>query len=80
MAATRIDRREIIDVLSVTGGVPRYLEEIDPGAGALENIRRLCFRPNAVLRTDFDEMYKNRGNTFPVKIGKPIATFRRGDD
>lgn len=58
-AAGRIDAREIIDVLSVTGGVPRYLEEIDPGASANENIRRLCFRPKSILREDFDEMFQD---------------------
>ena len=30
-SAKRIDARDILDVLSVTGGIPRYLEEIDPG-------------------------------------------------
>jgi len=58
-AANRIDRREILDVLSVVGGVPRYLEEIDPGASANENIRRLAFRPKGVLREDFDAMFKD---------------------
>ena len=58
-AAERIDAREILDVLSVTGGVPRYLEEVDPGLSAFENIRRLCFLPNALLRTDFDEMFRD---------------------
>ena len=58
-AASRINAREIIDVLSVTGGIPRYLEEIDPSLSAEENIRRLCFRPNSVLRTDFDEMFRD---------------------
>ena len=57
--AQRIDPREIIDVLSVTGGVPRYLEEVNPSLSAEENIRRLCFRRNAVLRTDFDEMFRD---------------------
>ena len=52
-AARRVDSREIIDVLSVTGGVPRYLEEIDPALTASENIRRLCYLPNAILRVDF---------------------------
>ena len=56
-AANRTDIREIIDVLSVTGGVPRYLEEIDPGLSAAENIRRMAFRGNGLLRTDFDEMF-----------------------
>ena len=58
-AASRLDEREIIDVLSVTGGVPRYLEEVDPSLSALENIRRLCFLRNSILRTDFDEMFRD---------------------
>lgn len=55
--AKRTAVREIIDVLSVTGGIPRYLEEINPSLSAAENIKRLCFSPNGVLRTDFDEMF-----------------------
>lgn len=46
-------------MLSVTGGIPRYLEEIDPSLSAEENIRKQCFCPNAVLRTDFDEMFRD---------------------
>lgn len=56
---SRLPLREIVDVLSVTGGVPRYLEEINPSLSAEENIRRLCFRPKSVLRTDFDEMFRD---------------------
>ena len=56
-AADRIATKEILDVLSVTGGVPRYLEEINPSLSAAENIRNLAFRPNGVLRVDFDEMF-----------------------
>lgn len=58
-AAARLDPREILDVLSVTGGIPRYLEEIDPSASANENIRRLCFLPKSPLREDFDEMFSD---------------------
>ena len=57
--AARLDPREILDVLSVTGGIPRYLEEIDPSASANENIRRLCFLPKSPLREDFDEMFSD---------------------
>ena len=56
-AAERVATKEIIDVLSVTGGVPRYLEEVNPSLSADENIRRMCFLPNGILRTDFDEMF-----------------------
>ena len=56
-AAERMATKDILDVLSVTGGVPRYLEEINPSLNAAENIRNLAFRPNSVLRVDFDEMF-----------------------
>jgi len=58
-SAQRMASREILDVLSVTGGVPRYLEEIDSGLSAAENIRRLAFLPNSVLRVDFDDMFND---------------------
>ena len=56
-SAGRIEPREMLDVLSVTGGVPRYLEEIDPGLSAVENIKKMAFRAKSILRTDFDEMF-----------------------
>ena len=47
--ASELNAREIFDVLSVTGGVPRYLEEVDPGLSAEANIRRMCFNKEGVL-------------------------------
>ena len=66
----RINPREIVDVLSVTGGVPRYLEEIDPGLSGDENIRRLCFLEEGVLYRDFDAM-------FSEVFGDDVLTRRR---
>ena len=57
-AAERISAREILDFLSVSGGVPRYIEEIDPGLPADENIRRLCFTKGGTLFQDFDAIFK----------------------
>lgn len=57
--ADRLATREIIDILSVTGGIPRYLEEINPSLSAAENIKRLCFTPNGILRTDFEDMFND---------------------
>jgi len=55
--ADRLAPAEILDVLSVTGGVPRYLEEVDPSLSANENIRRMCFAANALLRDDFNRTF-----------------------
>lgn len=63
----RISSREIFDVLSVTGGVPRYLEEVDPGLSAEENIRRMCFLATGELYRDFDSIFN------PI-FGKDVET------
>lgn len=57
--ASRVAPREIVDVLSVTGGVPRYLEEVDPALSADENIRRLCFRKDGTLFQDFHAIFND---------------------
>ncbi len=55
--AERVSSRELFDMLSVTGGIPRYLEEVDPALSADENIRRLFFTPQGKLFKEFDDMF-----------------------
>lgn len=77
-ATARVPSREIFDVLSVTGGVPRYLEEIDPGASANENIRRLAFLPKSILRMDFDEMFSDVITKRPQFTGDVLRALSDG--
>jgi AAA+ ATPase superfamily predicted ATPase len=66
--ASRVGARCILDVLSVTGGVPRYLEEVDPGLSSDENIRRLCFLPDGYLFREFNELFNDiLSRTAPLK-------------
>ena len=74
-AVARIDAREIIDVLSVAGGVPRYLKEIDPGASASANLAQIAFRPNSILRIDFDEMFSDVITKLPTLSGKIVRAL-----
>ena len=64
--AARVAEREILDTLSVTGGVPKYLEEINPSLSAAENIRRMCFSPNGYLFKEFEvifhDIFETSGN------------------
>lgn len=55
----RVSTRDIIDVLSVTGGVPKYLENINPSWSADENIRNLCYRPGGLLLDEFNEIFND---------------------
>ena len=71
-AAERMELREIIDILSVTGGVPRYLEELTVSFSADENIRGMAFRPKSILRTDFDEMFQDVITKQPTQCARII--------
>lgn len=64
----KVSAQEIFKVLSVIGGVPKYLEEILPKLSADENIRRLCFQTEGLLFREFDQIFSDlftkRSNVF----------------
>ena len=45
----RISSSEKFRILSITGGIPRYLEEVDYKNSAEQNITDLCFNPSGIL-------------------------------
>jgi len=56
---------EKFKILSVTGGIPRYLEELRPDLSAEGNIQRLCFDAEGLLFHEFNQifhdLFQNRG-------------------
>lgn len=56
-AASRVSDVEVLNMLSVTGGIPKYLEEMDPSLSVEENVRLLCFSPGGYLFRDFDAIF-----------------------
>ena len=54
-----VSAKEVFDMLSVTGGVPRYLEEIDPALTTDENIRRMAFSKSGTLFGDFNRIFSD---------------------
>ena len=56
-AQNRTSSKEIFDILSVTGGVPRYLEDFQPRFQANTNIKRMCFMPDGYLFSDFNDIF-----------------------
>ena len=66
----RLSSSEKFDLLSLTGGVPKYLEEVRPELSVDENFRRLCFLPRSLLFREFDE-------TFSAVLGDRVASRGR---
>jgi len=56
------DRYQIILLYMVMGGIPFYLDLVDAGTSAAQNISRLCFDRNGQLRDEFDNLYNSLFN------------------
>lgn len=52
-----ISAYEKFKILLVTGGVPRYLEELRPDLSSEANIQRLCFDSEGLLFREFDQIF-----------------------
>jgi AAA+ ATPase superfamily predicted ATPase len=56
---TRISAYEKFKLLSITGGIPHYLEQIKSNLSAEQNIRDLCFTKGGLLVREFDEIFSD---------------------
>ena len=55
----RISSMEKLKLLSITGGVPRYLEEIDINLPAEKNIKNICFSKEGFLFHEFERIFND---------------------
>jgi uncharacterized protein len=54
---TSFERFQIVQLYMALGGIPFYLEMVETGQSAAQNINRLCFESEGELRTEFDNLY-----------------------
>ena len=59
---------DFFKILSLTGGIPWYLEQIQTHLTVDENIKRLCFEKNGLLVHEFDrvfnDLFSSRGEIY----------------
>lgn len=59
---------EKLQLLSLTGGVPWYIELFNPSISVAENIKALCFRKNGLLVKEyeriFNDLFGKRGDIY----------------
>jgi uncharacterized protein len=79
----RIAATEKLKVLAVTGGIPKYLEEIDPAKTAEQNVARLCFNRGGLLFSEFDnifhDIFTRRADTYREIVRSLVAGPRTVD-
>ena len=70
---------EIAKFLMILGGVPKYLEQIDPTKSFAANMDKLCFTKNSFFMTEFETLFKEQFKV--IKTYELIAETlaKRGD-
>ncbi len=53
------DRYQLLLLYMTMGGIPHYLEQVQGGKSAIQNIDDICFQPQGLLRTEFDNLYSS---------------------
>jgi AAA+ ATPase superfamily predicted ATPase len=54
-----LNRYQIIQLYMVLGGIPFYLDAVQPDKSAAQNIELLCFRKGALLVTEFKNLFNS---------------------
>lgn len=74
------DRYQIALLYMVLGGIPYYLDQVEKGQSATQNINALCFEKNAVLRSEYENLYAslfNRAERHQAVV-EALATKKKG--
>ena len=54
----RLNDFQIAQLYMTVGGVPHYLQRIQPGKSAVQNIDELCFAKDGLLTNEFSNLYR----------------------
>ena len=62
------------------GGIPMYLDQVQPGLSAIQNIQAICFQRNGYLRNEFDRLFDSLFNNAAdhVEIVRVLASKKIG--
>jgi AAA+ ATPase superfamily predicted ATPase len=58
-----IEPYQLLQLYMVMGGIPAYLNGIEKGKSAAQNIERICFSKDGILASEFNNLYASLFNT-----------------
>ncbi len=74
------DRYQILHIYMAMGGVPHYLDEIEAGKSAAQNINQICFSENGLLQDEFTKLFSSlfENSDVHIKVVRALAKKRKG--
>jgi AAA+ ATPase superfamily predicted ATPase len=75
-----LDRYQIVQLYMTMGGIPYYLEAIQPNLSATQNIQALFFEKSGFLKNEFFNLYRSLFRKYDIyeKIVETLATKTSG--
>jgi uncharacterized protein len=75
-----ITRYQVLQLYMVFGGIPFYLEAIDPKKSAAQNINHLCFTRNGAFKKEFYRLFESlfKKSEKHVRVVEVLATRLSG--
>lgn len=75
-----LSEKQILSLYMVIGGIPHYLNQIEKGISASQNIDKLCFTKNGLLFKEFDNLIASLFNSAEMhyELIRIIAQQRNG--
>ncbi|MGY8688476.1 MAG: AAA family ATPase, partial [Verrucomicrobiales bacterium] len=75
-----LGRKDILELYMCVGGIPHYLRRIEPGRSVAQNIDRLCFSKDGLLRDEFDRLFASlfSGSEAHLSVIRALARKRCG--
>lgn len=76
----RMERYQILQIYMAMGGIPHYLKEVENGKSAIQNIDRICFSKNGILRDEFELLYPALFHNYEqhLEVIRALAAKRKG--
>ncbi|MDF3047877.1 MAG: hypothetical protein K0R73_995 [Candidatus Midichloriaceae bacterium] len=76
----KISNKDALDLYMVMGGVPYYLNHLDPSRSIAQNITNLCFKKDGLLYNEFPKLFRSLFDQpeLSMKIVKAIAAKTYG--
>ncbi len=73
--------KEVVELYMALGGIPQYLQMVDPPESVRGSLERLCFSPNGYLTTEFERIFASHFGSNPIcrRILLTLARKRSAD-
>lgn len=76
----KLNRYQILQIYMVMGGIPMYLDQLQPGLSAIQNIQEICFARQGYLRDEYDRLFASLFDNYQyhMEIIKALSKKRAG--